>query len=925
MGARTGGAGRAGNVGLLGRGPECAFLDEMIAAVRTGQSRVLVVHGAAGVGKSALLEHVENAATDMQVLRAGGVESEMELAYATLHQLCAPLLDRLEHLPSPQRHALETVFGTRAGPPPERFLVGLAVLGLLSAASEERPLLCVVDDAQWADRTSAQVLGFVARRLLAESVALVFGARRQPSDLLGLPELEVSGLNDADAYALLDSVMPDRLDRYIRERLVAEAQGNPLALLELPRGLTLTQMAGGFGLLHTDTLPGRIEQSFLSRIEDLPEQTRLLLLLAAAEPTGDPSLVWHAAERLGISPATALAHGTDSLLVFDTRVVFRHPLVRSAVYKSAEQKDRRAVHLALAEVTDPKADPDRRAWHLASATTMLDESVAAELERSADRAQARGGLATAAAFLQRSVALTADDSRRAERALAAADASLHAGDLDAGRNLAEIADRDAQSEFQHVRAHLVRSHITFAAGFNNEAPPMLLAAAQRLEPFDMTLARETYLIAWGSAAFAAGDRNSLMAISRAIRRLPSPEGEPSAVDLALEGYALLITDGRSAALPALRRGVRALLEAPVQNLMKWSWVAGALPALVWEDRPTAEWPIRVIEEVRTVGALSELPLYLHSRGVTASLTGDFDTAAAMVAEADAVTAATGGPMTQHTRLLLTAMQGKAAEAATLIAATIEEAGATGQLNGVASAHWAAAILHNGLADHERAVTEAQATVQSANALVSQWALPEFVEAAARAGDDRAAHGALEDLADVAEPCDTDWAQGILTRCRALLSDGAAADGLYREAIERLGRTIMRPELARAHLLYGEWLRRDAQRAEARVHLRTAYEMFTSIGMEAFAERARRELIATGETVRKRKNETSTSEALTPQERQIALLVRDGLSNPEVGARLFLSPRTVEWHLRKVFTKLGISSRRQLPDALPCRESDSTPQ
>ncbi|MBO2448633.1 AAA family ATPase [Actinomadura barringtoniae] len=923
MGVQTGGAWRGENAELLGRGPECAVLDGTIAAVRTGQSRVLALHGAPGVGKSALLRYAEGAATGMQVLRAGGVESEMELAFATLHQLCAPLLDRLGDLPGPQRHALEVVFGTRADAPPERFMVGLAVLSLLSAASEKGPLLCVVDDAQWTDRASAQVLGFVARRLLAESVALVFGSREQPRDLLGLPELAVAGLKDADAYALLDSVTPVRLDQHIRERFVAEAQGNPLALLELPRGLTMTQMAGGFGLLHADTLPGRIEQSFLSRIEDLPEQTRLLLLVAAAEPTGDPSLVWQAAERLEISPSAALASGTDGLLVFDTRVVFRHPLVRSAVYRSAKQKDRRAVHLALAEVTDPKADPDRRAWHLASATTMPDESVAEELERSAGRAQARGGLATAAAFLQRSVALTADASLRAERALAAADASLRAGDLDVGQNLAEIADRDAQSEFQRVRAQLVRSHITFAAGFNNQAPPMLLAAAQRLEPFDMALARETYLIAWGSASYGAANRDSLMAISRAIRRLPPPDGEPTAVDLALEGFALLVTDGRSAALPTLRRGARALIEAPAENLMKWSWAAGALPALVWEDRPTTEWPIRVIEELRAVGALYELPIYLHSRGITSSLAGDFDTAAAMIAEVDAVTAATGGRMTQHTRLLLTAMQGRAAEAVTLIAATIEEDGAAGQLNGVASAHWAAAILHNGLANHERALSEARATIESANALVSQWALPEFVEAAARAGDDTAAHEAFEDLADVAEPCDTDWAQGVLARCRALMSDDAAADDLYREAIERLGRTIMRPELARAHLLYGEWLRRGRQRDEARAHLRSAYEMFTSIGMDAFAERARRELLATGETVRKRRTETPASGDLTTQERQIALLVRDGLSNPEVGARLFLSPRTVEWHLRKIFAKLGISSRKQLPEALP--RDDSTPR
>ncbi|MFC6929070.1 AAA family ATPase [Actinomadura yumaensis] len=505
---------------MLGRGPERAVVDRMLAAVDAGESRVLVVHGAPGVGKSALLEYAENAATDMQVLRAVGVESEMELPFATLHQLCAPLLDRLEHLPEPQRHALETVFGIRAEAPPERFLVGLAVLSLLSDASEERPLLCVVDDAQWVDQTSLQVLGFVARRLLAESVVLVFGARERSQDLIGLPELEVTGLLDADAHSLLDSVTYGRLDQHVRDRIVTETRGNPLALMELPRGLTVTQMAGGFGLLRSDTLPGRIEQSFLSRIGGLPEQARLLLLIAAAEPVGDPTLVWGAAGRLGAASEEALADGTREWLSLDARVTFRHPLVRSAVYRSASKEDLRAVHLALAEVTDPKVDPDRRAWHLAAAAAAPDESVAAELERSADRAQARGGLAAAAAFLQRCVVLTVDSSRRAERAVAAADATLQAGDLDAARRFADIADRDAQSEFQRVRAQLVRSRITFAAGLNQEAPPLLLAAAQRIEPFDMDLARETYLIAWGTAALIAADSDSLTAISEAVKALP---------------------------------------------------------------------------------------------------------------------------------------------------------------------------------------------------------------------------------------------------------------------------------------------------------------------------------------------------------------------------------------------------------------------
>ena len=582
-------SGRGENVGLLGRGPECAVLDQMIAAVRTGESRVLLMHGAAGVGKSALLEYAENSATGMRVLRAVGVESEMELAFATLHQLCAPLLDRLKDLPAPQRAALETVFGIRAGDPPERFLVGLAVLSLLSDASEGRPLLCVVDDAQWMDRSSAQVLGFVARRLLAESVALVFGARERAQDLLGLPELEITGLRDADAHALLSSVTHTRLDQHIRDRIVAETKGNPLALLELPRGLTVTQMAGGFGLLQADTLPSRIEQSFLTRIEDLPEQTRLLLLIAAAEPVGDPALVWRAADRLGVTPATALAGGTDGLLSFDVRVTFRHPLVRSAVYRSAREADRRAVHLALAEVTDPQVDPDRRAWHLASAAAAPDESVAAELERSAHRAQARGGLAAAAAFLQRSVALTVDNARRAERAVAAADASLRAGDLDAARRFVDIADRDAQSEFQRVRAHLVRSHITFAAGFNDEAPPMLLTAAQRLEPFDMDLARETYLIAWGTAALVAADRR------QPYGHLPGDE-RPPRLQPVLRGPSIWCSTATRcssptavrAAIPTLRRAMTALADYPAQDLLKWGWAACGVSAPVWDDQVMSE-------------------------------------------------------------------------------------------------------------------------------------------------------------------------------------------------------------------------------------------------------------------------------------------------------------------------------------------------
>ncbi|MFJ2006713.1 AAA family ATPase [Streptomyces chartreusis] len=920
-----GGPGRGDEVGLLGRQVECAVLDGLVDAVRAGESRALVIHGPPGIGKSALLGHLTDSPGDLRVLRAVGIESEMELPFATLHQLCVPLVDRVENLPTPQRTALETVFGIRAGAPPDRFLVGMAVLSLLSDASQKRPLLCLVDDAHWMDRASAQVLGFVARRLMAESIALVFGARERAPDLLGLPDLEVRGLRGAAAHTLLETAAHTRLDHDIGSRFVAETQGNPLALLDLPRALSVTQLAGGFGLLNTDTVPGLIEQSFLRRVEALPEQTRLLLLIAAADPVGDPALVWRAADRIGVTPEEALADGTDGLLSFDLRVTFRHPLVRSAVYRSATESERRSAHLALAEATDPRADPDRRAWHLASATAGPDESGAVELERSAGRAQARGGLAAAAAFLQRSVVLTVDTSRRAERALAAADVSLQAGDLDAARRFVDVAGQNVRSDFQRVRAHLVRSRITFAVGLNREAPLLLLTAAQRLERFDADLARETYLLAWGTSALVAADAVSLRAISQAMSELPPSTAAPRALDLVTEGYALLVTDSRAAAVPVLKRAAAALADLPARDLLKWGWVANGVSAAVWDDRAMRSMYGRAVDVVRAAGALTELPFCLASLGMATTWTGNFAGAAAIVDEADIVAAATGVPIAPHVKLRLGALRGRTADVEPLISATVEDAGASGQLMGVTVAQWSAAALYNGLARYEQALAAAQTSARIPELWVSVWVLPELVEAAVRVGDTEAAVGALDGLTDAAAPCDTDWAQGVLARCRALLSDGASADGFYSEAIERLTRTRLRPELARTHLVYGEWLRRKRRRVEAREHLRTAYKMFAAIGMEAFAERARRELLASGESIRQHRLESSSGDELTPQDKQIALLVRDGFSNPEVGSRLFLSPRTVEWHLRKIFTKLSITSRRQLRDALPRSAYEPAPE
>ncbi|MFF5083304.1 AAA family ATPase [Actinoplanes sp. NPDC000266] len=906
----------------MGRRAECAALDRAIKAARDGESHVLVLHGVPGVGKSALLRHAERQATGLRVLRAAGVESEMELPYATLHQLCAPLLgeDHARRLPALQREALETVFGLRAGTPPERFLVGLAVLNLLSEASEAQPLLCLLDDAHWMDQASAQVVGFVARRLLAEPVALLLGARQRGPVLLGLPDLEVQGLRDADSHALLDTVTPFGLDQHVRDRIVAETRGNPLALLELPHGLSRTEMAGGFGLISAAALPQRIEESFLARVSGLPAPTRSLLLIAAAEPVGDPVLVWRAAERLGIAVGSALSDGTDGLLTIEERATFRHPLVRSAVYQAAGMDDRRAVHLALAEVTDAATDPDRRAWHLAAAAAGPDETVAAELESSAVRAQARGGLAAAATLLQRAVALTNDAGLRADRAVTAAGATLQAGDLEAARRYAGIAEREARSEPQRAKAHLVRSQVAFAAGLNQEAPPLLLAAARRLEPFDMDLARETYLVAWGATALLAADADSLMAISQAIKALPPRDGEQHVLDLVSRGCALLVTDGRGAAVPVLQRALPGLLELPVADVLKWGWVANGVSSAVWDDQAMRAIYERSADVIRAAGALAELPFCLSSLGTATTWTGDFAGSATIADEADTVAAATGVPLAPYVRLRMTALQGHKEEALELIDATVRDAGASGQLMGVTVAQWASAVLHNGLGDYERAMAAARASTEIAELWVSVWALPELIEAATRTGDEKAAREALDRLTEAAAPCDTDWAQGVLSRSRALLDGG---DELHLDAIDRLSHTPLRPELARAHLLYGEWLRREQRVAEARDNLTTAYEMFRSTGMEAFAERARRELLGAGTAVRRQRAEMPVSDELTTQERQIAMLVRDGFSNPEIGTRLFLSPRTVEWHLRKVFTKLGVASRRQLRDTLPRTQNEVT--
>jgi DNA-binding CsgD family transcriptional regulator/tetratricopeptide (TPR) repeat protein len=898
---------------LFGRRSECGVLDDLVAEVRAGQSRVLVVRGGAGVGKTALLEYAVQAAPELRVLRAVGVESEQELAFAALHQLCSPLLDRVPELPSPQRAALATVFGLQPGPPPDRFMVGLAVLSLLAESADKQPLLCIVDDAQWLDTATAQTLGFVARRLHAEALGLLFGAREVRDELRPLDELTVGGLPDDDARALLRSVVGFVLDEPVRDRIVAETGGNPLALIELPRGLTQTQLAGGFGLLGTQMLPGRIEESFLRQADLLPPSTRLLLLVAAAEPVGDPVLVWKAADELGIAAAFA---EIDGLLALGERVTFRHPLVRSALYGSATAQELRAVHLALARVTDPELDPDRRAWHLAAAASGPDDAVALELERSALRAQSRGGFAAAAAFLQRAVALTADPGPRSDRALAAAQAGLQAGAFDTAQGMLATAEAGQLDELGRARVDMLRAEAAFAVQRGGEAPGLLLRAAQTLQPLDVRLARDTYLDAWSAALFAGRLATSadLRKVSSAART--APRAEERGADLLLDGFALLLTDERAEALPLLQQAAEAFARGDVttEEVLRWGWVATAAAAVSWDFEACVGAATRQVEVARRTGALAVLAVGVNVLGQVAALEGDFSEAASLEAEAAAVREATGTKIAPYGGLVLASLRGREHEAYPLIEATIRSASAEGQGTAVQYAHWARSVLLNSLSRHDEALLAARmAGNDTPELFVSGWSLSEWVEAAVRSGDPRSAADALERLEERAQSTDQPWGLGLAARSRGLVS---GSEDAYVEAIERLEGTRLRPDLARARLLYGEWLRRQSRRVDARAQLRLAHQSFGSIGMEAFAERARRELLATGETVRKRLGSPLTSAELTPQEQQIALLVRDGLSNPEVGARLFLSPRTVEWHLRKIFDKLGISSRRQLREALP---------
>ncbi|HLQ52929.1 MAG TPA: AAA family ATPase [Streptosporangiaceae bacterium] len=917
---------RGATTGLKGRRRERRVLDRLVDAVRAGESRALVVAGEPGVGKTALLDYLAVNATGCRMVRATGVQSEMDLAFAGLQQLCAPMLDHLDGLPVPQRDALRTAFGIGTGPPPDRFLVGLAVLSLLSEVAGEQPLICLVDDQQWLDRASAQILAFVARRLAAEPVGLVFAARIPGGELAGLPDLVVEGLREDDARALLDSVLTGPLDARVRDRIVAEARGNPLAL-ELVRGVTPAELAGGFGLPGAVPISRRVEEAFRRRVETLPAETRRLLLVAAADPVGDPVLVWRAAGRLGIGAEAATPAAEAGLLEFGAWVRFRHPLVRSAAYRSASVQDKQNVHRALAEVTDPRADPDRRAWHHAQATPGPDEDVAGELERSAGRAQARGGMAAAAAFLERAAMLTPDPGRRAQRLLAAARAQHDAGALDAALGLLVGVEAGPPDALRTAEVEHLRGQIALVQRRGSDAARLLLSAARRLEPLNPRLARETHLEALGAAIWA-GDLDNprdLLDAAEAARALPPGPDPPRAVDVLLDAFAIRLTDGHAAAAPTLTRALKLALAPSVANDETGRWLIHERVLIgleLWDDKASHALAAREAQFARDTGAPLYWRLALNLLARSHVLAGELATAALLIEEDRLIAEVTGIPPIAYTEMMLAAWRGQEGPAAELIEATVREATAGGVGRLVDFASYASSVLYNGLGRHGAARDAAWRAFERNHLGYGPFVVPELAEAASRTGDVPLVRAALEWLSERTRVTPTEWALGIEARVRALLGEGEAAEKLYRESIARLGRTRVRAELARAHLLYGEWLRRERRRADAREQLRTACDMLDTMGMQAFAERARRELAATGETARKRTVETS--DQLTAQEAQVARLARDGLSNPEIGTRLFISARTVQYHLSKVFTKLAISSRSQLDRALPADPAIAQP-
>jgi DNA-binding CsgD family transcriptional regulator len=909
---------------LVGRTEECLTLGRALCEAKGGASRVLVVRGEAGVGKTALLERAIEMAPGFAVHRQLGVEPERGLGYAALHQLLVPFLSGLDELALPQRDALASAFGLVNAGSPDKFLVGLATLTLITSAALHRPLLCVIDDAHWLDNDSADVLGFVSRRLYADRVAMLFAVRETGSEgarFTGLPELVVGGLGPDDARLLVRSVIAEAVAPEVLDRLVTETRGNPLALTELPLELTPAQRAGT--QLLPDPLPinGALRRRFLRQIRDLPAEAQRLVLLASAERSGDPALIWRAAAKLDIDPEAAGPAEAEGLVVFEPRVAFRHPLVRSAAYHGASPVERRAAHQALADALDSEMDADRRAWHRAGASSSPDEEVAAELARTAERATKRGGYMTAAAFFRRAAELTPGPAEQAERWLAAAEAELSAGEVESALELLELATPQANHPVQLARGRRLEARAQFVRGQSERASATLLAAAEAFAGLDDQAAGDTLLQAFEAALYA--NRGAMFEVVRAaskhLARCPEPRDGPSptVVVLLLEGFIELLTAGHTTGAPALRRAIATMVASELpEDESRWlglgCWAASECLDLESWHLLARRWAAKS----RHQGAVLRLARSLDYLGMWEVVTGDFATAESRATERRELLSAVGYVElvgATATSLALPAWRGAADVARSLAEKVAGEGEARGEGAWVALANWALAELELGTGNYETAWRHAKRASQGGFLWISSFILPDLVEAAVRSDHVEDASKALEALRERAAAGGSRFARGILAGSGALLADDAAAEALYNAAIENLGASGAWLHVARVRLLYGEWLRRQLRRADARGQLRQAHQEFERIGALGFAERAKAELGATGETVRKRTYQASLE--LTTQEAHVARLVGEGLTNGEVAAQMFLSQSTIDYHLRKVFRKLGVATRTQMAQRL----------
>lgn len=912
-----------------GRARERAVLDELLDRVRLGQGAALVIRGEAGIGKTALMHYCARRASGSRVVQIAGVPAESHMPFAALHQLCEPFLDHRGRLPAPQQHALQVTFGVETGVAPDRFVLGLGVLGLLAEVSRQRPLVCLVDDAQWLDEPSLQVLGFVARRLMADPILVLLALRQGEEERLlpTLPTMTLGGLTDDDARRLLAGAVPGRVDEQVRDRIVAETRGNPRLLLELSRQMSAAELSGGFSgvggsgggsspggvqavAAATSSAAAQLKDHFSRLIATLPEPTRRFLLLAAADPTGDASLLWRAAPQLGLSPGAALAAESLQLLEIDDQVRFRHPMVRSAAYAGAAE-DQRAAHRALAAATDAQR-PDRRVWHLAAAAGGPDDDVAAQLVQMACMAHARAGLAAAAAFLGRAAALTASPLQRADRALVATEAHLEAGDLRAARTSLAWAAAAAAGDLQLARIEQLSGRIDADATPGPQASVKLLKAGKRLESLDPRLARDAYLQAWWAALRAgrfAAPHGDLRTVARAVLATPAgPEARP--VDLLLDGLAAVVVHDRSVAASTLRLGLDRIRRDDISTTdwVQWAQTAMSAAWAIWDVEAWLELSARQVEVARSSGALASLVAALNFHVIGATCCGDLTAAEALLGELDGVSEATRIPVATFGAHLLAAYQGRSIPDVSQRSATARQLMARGDGYALEVSGWAAAILNNGLGRYPDALAAAHAIADDL-VLLTPMALSELIEAAVRTGRRNIAREAQQRLATMTVP-GSDWAAGLAARTRALVADPEAAERWYVESVNCFIRTPLRIDLARSHLVYGEWLRRIGRLSDARRQLASAHDMFAAMGAGAFAARARRELLAAGAKATSKARDSAGNE-LTPQEEHIARLAAEGRTNAEISTELFVSVRTVEWHLHKIFMKLGIASRRDL--------------